>query len=333
VGRVVDALLLGPQRRARAMRKRLEALDRADARMRAAGLDPFDEWLRSRDPRSDTSVRRAEQRRSRIPLLVLVLVLVGSVAVYLGRQGSRRGDPQARPPGTHVLRPGNVPPPSTEERNRPLGVPAPAPPGTGGYRFERTRTGSAAPVTWDPCRPIHYVVSGRAPAGLEDLVPSVLAELTKLTGFRFVFDGPTTEQASGADRAAYRPDRDGKRWAPVLVAWTDPHSVPVLAKEVIGLGGATAVSLGAADATYVSGIVYFDRPQFLSDARRAAPDTARRGLRAVVLHEFGHLLGLAHVGDPKSIMYPETRLQVTDFSAGDRRGLRALSSGPCVPTL
>jgi predicted Zn-dependent protease len=52
-----------------------------------------------------------------------------------------------------------------------------------------------------------------------------------------------------------------------------------------------------------------------------------------VLHEFGHLLGLAHVTDPSAVMYPETHLRVTDYGAGDRRGLHALSTGTCAPDL
>ena len=58
-----------------------------------------------------------------------------------------------------------------------------------------------------------------------------------------------------------------------------------------------------------------------------------QALRAVVLHEFGHLLGLAHVTDPSEVMYPEAHLSVTDYSAGDLRGLHAVSTGPCIPLI
>jgi Matrixin len=332
VGRRLDALLLGPARRARAMRKRLDALDRADARARAAGLDPYDEWLRSRHPRSAAPVPEP-RRRGRLPLLVLIALLVVPVAIYLARHREDSGHALIAAPSTHELRPSNVPPPSKEEHDRPLGVPAPAPPGRGGYRVERAQPGGDVPVTWDPCRPIHYVISGRPPAGLGGLIASVVDEMSRTTGLRFIADGATTELAAGSDRAAYLPSRYPKRWAPVLVAWTDPQQVPTLDGDVIGLGGATEVTLGKAPATYVSGIVYLDGPQF---ARQRSRPTAARGtqaMRAVVLHEFGHLLGLAHVTDPTAVMYPETSLQVTGLSAGDRRGLRALSTGPCVPSL
>ena len=231
-----------------------------------------------------------------------------------------------------IGRPSSFPPASSEERKHPFGAPAAAPAGTGGYRFQRTQPGSASPVTWDPCRPIHYVVSGNVPAGQETVVSSVVAEVSRLTGLQFVYDGRTTELAGSGQRQPYQPSRYGRRWAPVLVSWTDPARVPKLFGSVIGLGGGAAVSLNGSPQTYVSGIVYLDAPQFRADAAKSGTQQ-RAILRATVLHEFGHLLGLAHVSDPAAIMYPEAHLSVTDYSPGDLRGLHALATGHCASNL
>ena len=52
-------------------------------------------------------------------------------------------------------------------------------------------------------------------------------------------------------------------------------------------------------------------------------------VRGVILHELGHLVGLDHVDDPRELMYPRPTVQGDDFADGDRRGLAALSRGPC----
>jgi predicted Zn-dependent protease len=55
--------------------------------------------------------------------------------------------------------------------------------------------------------------------------------------------------------------------------------------------------------------------------------------RAIVLHELGHLVGLAHVDDGQQLMYPEARREVSDFASGDLAGLAVLGAGRCVPGL
>jgi Matrixin len=48
----------------------------------------------------------------------------------------------------------------------------------------------------------------------------------------------------------------------------------------------------------------------------------------VVMHELGHLVGLAHVRDPGELM-AESNLERRDLGPGDRQGLAAVGAGSC----
>ncbi|HSF26384.1 MAG TPA: matrixin family metalloprotease, partial [Actinomycetes bacterium] len=222
------------------------------------------------------------------------------------------------------------PPPGIDEATGPLGVPQPAPPGQGGFAFEATQADGRAPVTWDPCRPIRYVVHGTAPAGAERVVESAIAEVSAASGMVFMPVG-LTDELPVTGRSPYQPERYGDRWAPLVIAWSDPARTSELAGNVIGLGGGISAGWDSGHRTYVSGAVWLDGPQFAEDlAHRPASE---RVLHAVVMHELGHALGLDHVDDPTQVMYPEARLQVTRLGDGDRRGLAALWQGRCAPGL
>lgn len=58
-----------------------------------------------------------------------------------------------------------------------------------------------------------------------------------------------------------------------------------------------------------------------------------RLVHAVVLHELGHLVGLAHVADQTQLMFPESSYAVTDFQSGDLTGAAILGRGVCTPDL
>lgn len=209
----------------------------------------------------------------------------------------------------------------------PLGIPMPAPAGTGGYAFVETQPISGAPVSWDPCRPISYVVRPHsAPPGGDFLIADSFARLQRITGLQFVAEG-ATDEAPVQGRAAYQPDRYGQRWSPVLVAWSDPTESSALAGDVAGYAGAVAVDGSGRDsARYVSGVVVLDSGDL---ARHAAGPAGLARVRAIVLHELGHLVGLDHVDEADQLMYPASTPLVNDFSDGDLRGLAQLSSGRC----
>jgi hypothetical protein len=77
---------------------------------------------------------------------------------------------------------------------------------------------------------------------------------------------------------------------------------------------------------YVSGVVYLDGPDLAGVLRRR---TGWAQTRAIVMHELGHMVGLAHVDSDAELMDGDNDSGITDFGPGDREGLRQLGSGPC----
>lgn len=215
----------------------------------------------------------------------------------------------------------------TSRPGEPLGQPAPAPAGTGGYAFLDERPdGSGRPVTFDPCKPIHYAVrpDGQPPSG-PAMVAAALAEVSRVTGLVFVDDGPTDE-APAAERHLT------SRWAlrstasPVLIAWASETEWPSLAGAVVGEAGPVSQSFARAVPRYVTGQVVLDA----EDLAHAPGDAAAaEQVRLVLLHELGHLVGLGHVDDPSQLMYAEAGPGLTGFGPGDLRGLHAVGSGEC----
>lgn len=189
----------------------------------------------------------------------------------------------------------------------------------------RATGGRRSPTT---VRPIHYVVRpDNAPAGGQQLIADAVARVSRVTGLRFVYDG-TTEEPAAKNRELYQPVRYGKRWVPVLISWDTTLEDPDLAADVAGEAGSAEVSLPGEPTAYVTGSVSLDAAQFAEILHRPG---GTGEARAIILHELGHLVGLAHVADPTQLMYPKASPGVVDFAAGDLTGLSQLGAGACTP--
>ena len=221
------------------------------------------------------------------------------------------------------------PPAGVDSADHPLGAP-PSVPDTGGYSLLATQTPGDQVVAYDPCRPIHYVVRpDGAPAGGQQLLEQAVAEISAATGLQFINDGATTE-APRQDRQPYQPDRYGERWAPVLITWSTPTEYPQLAGEVAGLGGSTSMQVNNSAYAYVTGLIALDTPDMQQTLQHPGGSDI---VRAVIMHELAHVLGLGHVEDPTQLMYGLSTGHNTALAAGDRAGLARLGAGQCVPQL
>ena len=279
------------------------------------------------EPRALPVARHAGAPRrppARVVAVLVAVVVAVSPAGFVGARLAVTAVARAAGVAPARQRPAALP---ADARSRPLGTAAPAPAGKGGYRYLGLEDdGSGRPVRWDPCRPIHYVVRpDGAPPGGAAAVRGAVARVERLTGLRFVPDGATDEPPS-KDRPTMDVGRYGDRWSPVLVAWTDPQEYPSMAGYA-GLGGPDAVSGdGPGTRRYVSGVVFLNRDH-LAEVR-TWPE-GRDRMAAVVLHEFGHLVGLDHVDDPSQLMFRRPTALPGVVGDGDRRGLARLGGGPC----
>jgi hypothetical protein len=303
--------------------------------------------------------RARKKRRLDVVLVALVVAASGTGTVWLGRHNGHVSGTLSETPALAVPAPANRSPapvqPSASPSPSPTPTPAPTtpaylsaitptvgvgehptrilpaavpPPGTGGYLFLVDDNLNETPQ-YDPCRAIHYVVRDKnTPIGGDDEIRQAVAAVSRATGLEFIDDGTTTE-APNWGRPLYQPKRYGDRWAPVLIAWTDPTESPDLDNGAYsGRGGSQPVVFNPKlTAVYVTGQIELDAPDFQQYA--AQPNGSWRSTE-IIEHELGHLVGLAHVTDPTELMDPNSPIW-NGYGAGDLRGLAIAGSGACHP--
>jgi hypothetical protein len=287
------------------MARRLAQLDRLDLQHRASGADPVSVAYAAA-PVSLASRGARPLARTLKLLVVLGVLTVATAALLRSEYGVTIGLD-----GVH----------GPERLLEPVHATGPG----GAHAFMAEHRGR--PVTYNPCKPIDIVVNDAlAPQHADRLVDEAIDRVQRATGLRLRVIGSTDEQP-----AEHRPnrqrDRYGDRWAPVLLAWTTPEQDARLEGDTAGIAGSVPQSTGmSGDPRYVTGIVVLDAPQF----RGLLPQVAGwERARAIVMHELGHLVGLAHVDDPLELMGEQNMIPL-DFGPGDLQGLATLGSGSCL---
>jgi hypothetical protein len=195
------------------------------------------------------------------------------------------------------------------------------------YRFI-ARDFDGDPVRWNPCESVHYVVNvSQAPAGSLGDVQEAVRRISAATGIAFTYDG-LTDEVLERRRDMIQVDRYGDRWAPVLVSWVDPDTSAVSfdSDGDVAAGVASPFTPQGAD-VIVSGWIAINAedpnpPGF------GSPDDQG----PVVLHEWGHVMGLDHVDERGQLMHPAGG-GVAALGPGDLEGLRKVGrSEGCLTT-
>ncbi len=201
----------------------------------------------------------------------------------------------------------------------------PGPYDSAGFKAIWSDRETSSSVRYNPCEPIPYVINpARAPEGTIEDVHAAFRMTSEASGMRFVYEGESHESPPYR-RQPYQPDLYGERWAPVLIAWAplgdEGNAAGEGSNRAVGRGGSVYRANDDGRAVYVSGSAVFDPAADLN------PGFAGQTWGQVILHEIGHVLGLDHIDDPRSVMNPVVGLRPALWGGGDRAGLWSLGMG------
>ncbi len=210
----------------------------------------------------------------------------------------------------------------------------PAPEGQ--HAFLATRR-DGGPVRWNPCEPILYEVNLEgSPEGALDAVHTAIERVGTATGIDFVEVGTTDRTPQGTQASDFTGPWPDRELLPVLVSWVSAEAFREWAppRRYVALGLPRRMGLGADD-RYRSGMIVVN-----ADARVLPGDRGPFSLEQVLMHEWGHVLGLGHVRSGDELMWsPEVAgadevpdLNQVDWGTGDLAGLEAVGrSAGCLP--
>jgi hypothetical protein len=180
-------------------------------------------------------------------------------------------------------------------------------------------------ASWDPCRTIEYRLNtDRAPKGAAADVKTSLRRVTAASGLRFKDAGKTTYIPYANDKYA-KPRPEGG----MVFGWASSKHADGLRSSTVGQGGFSVKAYarnghGKEVLTIGEGNVLIDSGEHIKKRYGS------RGHQALLMHEIGHALGLAHVHSRTQVMNPVLQVKVISFGKGDLAGLNKLgANGGC----
>lgn len=187
-----------------------------------------------------------------------------------------------------------------------------------GFRFIQVDGDTGEPVRFDPCRELHWVFNPtHAPAGAARDVRAAADVVAQGSGLALVYDGITDEPVE-LRRPAHQPGRYGDRWAPILIGWF-PQDSAIFSHDSVGVGGSEARANRNGSPVFVTGSIVLNATEHLDNGFGAGKTWGK-----VLIHEWGHVLGLDHVENPAQVMHPDLVSSPAVWGNGDLAGLRLL---------
>lgn len=197
------------------------------------------------------------------------------------------------------------------------------------------RNDDGTPLRWDPCTPIRYEVNyEHAPEGASADVREAVARVAEASGIEFVDEGITDRTVDGASGAGFAGSFG--RPLPVLISWLPRKEFAAWASP--DRADAFGLPWRGRDPgdRYVSGMIVL----LATDGIRSGFEN-RSSLGPLLMHEWGHVLGLAHVTDGDELMwsprldeaeFPD--LSLSDWGPGDLEGLAEVGRpAGCLPSV